>query len=121
MDKLQFAHDWYMKHSENTSFMYADVKQAWLYADAMQAEAEKRKPCGLPDALRKEWQPDWGQAPDGFNWFFKQQDGSCHFSDGEPEFLGDAWATEAMVYTFESPISCPVDWEDSLRERPNGL
>ena len=90
----------------------------WQYADEMQAEADKRKPSGLPEALKEEWQPDWSQAPSDFNWFFKQQDGSCHFSTGEPEFFGDAWAIEADSYSCESPISCPVDWQDSLRKRP---
>ena len=41
--KLEMAHDWYMKHSESPSFMYTEVEQAWQYADAMQAEADKRE------------------------------------------------------------------------------
>lgn len=37
-------------------------------AEAMQAEAEKRKPTPNADPMRKvreaEWQPDWSQAPE---------------------------------------------------------
>ena len=62
MDKLQLAHDWAMKHG--STFTHKTVIDAWAYADAMQAEADKRKPFGLPEALREEWQPDWSHAPD---------------------------------------------------------
>lgn len=41
--KLEMAHEWFMKHSESPSFMYTEVEQAWQYADAMQAEADKRE------------------------------------------------------------------------------
>ena len=62
MDKMKLAHE----------FMLAMIKagcsdgpqlleRAWQYADAMQAEADKRKPSGLPDALKKEWQHDIGK------------------------------------------------------------
>ena len=70
--KLEMAHE----------FMLAMIKagcsdgpelleRAWQYADAMQAEADKREPSGFPNVLRgacgeivavkvddKEWQPD---------------------------------------------------------------
>jgi len=41
--KMDMAHDWYMKHSESPSYMYSEVEQAWQYADAMYAEADKRE------------------------------------------------------------------------------
>lgn len=40
MDKLQMAHDWAMKHG--STLTHKTVIDAWAYADAMQAEAEKR-------------------------------------------------------------------------------
>ena len=40
MDKLQLAHDWAMKHG--STMTHKTVIDAWVYADAMQAEAEKR-------------------------------------------------------------------------------
>lgn len=40
--KLEMAHKWYMKYSESPSFMNTEVEMAWQYADAMQAEADKR-------------------------------------------------------------------------------
>ena len=68
MDKMKMAHEWAMRAmiDRRVEFLDADglAWKAWAYADAMQAEAEKRKPSGLPDALKEEWQPDWSQAPD---------------------------------------------------------
>lgn len=66
MDKLKLAHQMALA-IQGTKLLH-DMElvsdMAWKYADAMQAEAEKRKPSGLPDALKEEWQPDWSQAPD---------------------------------------------------------
>ena len=39
----EMAHDWYIKHSESPSFMSTEIKMAWEYADAMQAEVNKRE------------------------------------------------------------------------------
>lgn len=64
MDKLKLAHDYALKQIESlseNSTMQSLVSVAWQYADAMQAEADKRKPSGLPDAL---CEVDWNQAPE---------------------------------------------------------
>ena len=63
MDKLKLAHDYALKQMETlseNSTMQSLVSVAWQYADAMQAEAEKRKPSGLPEAL---CEVDWRVAP----------------------------------------------------------
>lgn len=54
MDKLQMAHDWAMKHGKVESFIDREntVDLAWEYADAMQAEADKRKEKGVPEAIK---------------------------------------------------------------------
>ena len=41
MDELKLAHDWAMKYG--STLTHKTVIDAWQYADAMQAEAEKRK------------------------------------------------------------------------------
>ena len=74
MDKLKLAHDYFMKHGRNNSWMESDVVDAWKYADAMQAEADERAKrnkdefyANLADPMRRvreqEWQPDWSAAP----------------------------------------------------------
>ena len=71
--KLEMAHDYAMKHIQEGWDINYDVLvvDAWQYADAMQAEADKREPSEFPNVLRgacgeivavkvddKEWQPD---------------------------------------------------------------
>ena len=82
--KLEMAHEWYLKHLEVHES--ASVHGAWQYADAMQAEVDKREKAQpaitKQDKLRveqayaniikppiEEWQPDWSQAPDGYNYW----------------------------------------------------
>lgn len=40
MDKMKLAHEWAMKHG--SAMTHKTVIDAWAYADAMQAEADKR-------------------------------------------------------------------------------
>ena len=54
MDKLTMAHEYAMKHLENSEgkiTMHSLCLFAWQYADAMQAEADKRKEKGVPEAI----------------------------------------------------------------------
>jgi hypothetical protein len=111
--KLEMAHE----------FMLAMIKagcsdgpelleRAWQYADAMQAEADKReckertdvlltkdkdgnclhshhefgyKKCMDCGASLEEWQPDWSQAPKNMNYFFVNKDGSKFWTINEPD------------------------------------
>lgn len=119
--KLEMAHEWYMKHSESPSFMYTEVEQAWQYADAMQAEADKREKqnkdefyANLADPMKKvreqEWQPDWSQAPKntthwgmelGSAYWLKEEGDHLFYKIGEASLFG---------YTGSQ--------QDSLRKRP---
>ena len=90
MDKLTLAHDWAMKHG--SAMTHKTVIDAWAYADAMQAEAEKRNKAEAEQKRKEmremlnadntfieregqhfddveEWQPDWSQAPEWANWW----------------------------------------------------
>ena len=49
MDKLTLAHEWAMKHG--SAMTHRTVIDAWAYADAMQAEAEKRESKERPEVL----------------------------------------------------------------------
>ena len=82
--KLEMAHEYAIALINSDCEMQFDkfIRLCWNYADAMQAEVDKRKPSGLPDSLRErhdftkaiakgienyekeKWQPDWSQAPD---------------------------------------------------------
>lgn len=97
MDKLTMAHDWAMRCNRTDLTMKGFVDLAWSYADAMQAEADKRnysekqdssewQPDFVPTEILKhdawlkswqkenikpslEWQPDWSQAPEWAKWW----------------------------------------------------
>ena len=84
IDKAKMAHEWAMKHGKSDTIgdRLNMVRYAWGYADAMQAEADKRaeqKRKEIREMLNAdntfiekegqhfddvEWQPDWSQAPD---------------------------------------------------------
>ena len=51
--KLEMAHEWAMKHgdAETVGSRQNMVKYAWDYADAMQAEADKRENKTRPEVL----------------------------------------------------------------------
>ena len=122
LDKAKMAHDWYMKHSESPSFMDTEIKMAWQYADAMQAEANKRA-IKLPDVFfntkqNEEWQPDWSQAPDNMTHFAVDANGSGWFFNREPHAESDCcWycgddSIELDNHNYQG------NWQDSLRKRP---
>jgi len=64
LDKAKMAHEWAMKHGKVDSIYNREetVQLAWGYADAMQAEADKREPKGFPEVLQPEL--DWRLAPE---------------------------------------------------------
>ena len=131
MDKIQmamrFAEIMLIEHFKGSgiynSYGYKDgiCEDAWVMADAMQAEADKRKPSGLPEALREEWQPDWSQAPDGFNYFCVGSEGGYgFFSKQEPELCGIYYFVGNDGFVCKNH-SYQGNWQDSLRRRPHDL
>ena len=123
--KLEMAHEYAMLHMMNPQYKDVDdlemVKWAWDYADAMQAEADKRKPSGLPEALKEEWQPDWSQAPDdAVAWVYSKLDKSGFWCHKTPVKLSKGWCTSTMLKKAPT-FNYQGSWQDSLRERPNGF
>ena len=79
MNKLQMAHEYFMKHGRNNSWMESDAIDAWKYADAMQAEEDKRKVSGVPEAIRENSHIFGSPAPVR-PFLTKDKDGNCtHF------------------------------------------
>ena len=137
MDKLTMAHEYFMKHGRNNSWMESDVIDAWKYADAMQSEADKREPSGFPNVLRgacgeivavkvddKEWQPDWSQAPDDkITHWTMEKDKRYSWWTGEPkkdsqnhyESIENA---NCSFYGDAPSFNYQGNWQDSLRKRP---
>lgn len=80
MDKMKLAHEYALVRltCSNPKTLDEIISLSWYYADAMQAEAEKREQQEqnklkqeqqnhhdeLVSIGLEEWQPDWSQAPD---------------------------------------------------------
>ena len=124
LDKAKVAHEWVMKYGKVDSNYNREntVQLAWEYADAMQAEADKRA-VKLPDVFfdtkqNEEWQPDWSQAPMGFNRFVVGSDGGYgFFTNMEPQLQDDFWFVGADGIVIKDH-GYTGDWQDSLRKRP---
>ena len=116
----QMAHEFAMKLVGNPNTPLKDINSivcaSWSYVDAMQAEADKRKPKGLPEVL---FEPDWSQAP---KWarYWTADDLAYYWWSLEPKFISDAWHfAGGRADICEAPsFSYQGDWKNSLRKRP---
>ena len=95
------------------------AERCFKLAEAMQAEAEKRKPTPNADHIRKvreaQWQPDWSQAPDWAKWWCQDEDGDSWWCEEKPIISTSFWngfEGKAPSFNYQG------DWKDSLRKRP---
>lgn len=124
------------------------AKYCFEFAEAMQAEAEKRK--HIPDARSltkdekgnclhfhhefghkkcmdcgaslKDWQPDWSQAPTWANYWFvtgmKDPFAEVYWSDTIPCYRDEKGQTSSGRKLKAPSFNYQGDWRDSLRKRP---
>lgn len=140
--KLEMAHEYAIALINSDCEMQFDkfIQLCWNYADAMQAEADKRekeeiekqsaelrnilnlsnsKPLELqPDV--EEWQPDWSQAP---NWAvaWTMDSGETLWWSYEPWFKNNFWfVDDSTIWKCDTAPSFDYtgDWRNSLRKRP---
>ena len=135
MNKLQMAHEFMMKKMETETIdnHWELFYSSWRYADAMQAEADKRnnketcdKNIGLDSSVLKpsnsmelEWQPDWSQAPEWAGYFAMDEDGEFYYFEQSPSMASCSWQPQShggVGETFNH--SYKGNWQDSLRKRP---
>ena len=134
--KLEMAHEYAIALINSDCEMQFDkfIRLCWKYADAMQTEADKRKPSGFPNVLRgacgeivavkvddKEWQPDWSQSPDVATHWTMRQDGKCLWWKGKPLFDGSCfYDAVGICHTvgYAPSFGYTGDWRNSLRKRP---
>ena len=134
LDKAKMAHDYAIEMLKRGDPERSIAFDAWTLADAMQAEADKRKPIPKLPALHQtfidgveqpryapscdEWQPDWSQAPMGFNRFVVGSDGGYgFFTNREPQLQDDFWFVGADGIVIKDH-GYQGNWQDSLRKRP---
>ena len=141
--KLELAHEFMMKKMETETIdnHWELFYSSWRYADAMQAEADKRNKAESQEKRKQmrellnacntfiekegqhfddvEWQPDWSQAPDWANWWALDKDFIANWFDGKP-------SVDSGYLSFGEAIQCDLSpsfnyqgaWQDSLRKRP---
>ena len=129
--KLELAHEYAIALINSDCEMQFDkfIRLCWNYADAMQAEADKRSKAEVEQkrkAVREmlnadntflekegqhfddvEWQPDWSQAPesDVVAWDINKH--------------GQArWIANDNGYYLAPSFGYTGDWRESLRKRP---
>ena len=126
----EMAHD-YMCNLILKGFPLNEVdimaERCFKLAEAMQAEAEKRKTKPNADPMRKvreaQWQPDWSQAPEWAKWWAMDESCQCNWFEVMPhidcyEFTYLPNGCNIPVH-YEAPsFNYQGDWKDSLRKRP---
>lgn len=133
------AHEYAMKHLENSNgnITIASLKSfAWEYAEAMQAEADKRKPKPELPSLQQtfingveqpryappceEWQPDWSQSPNWSIYWAMNEGGSCYWFSEQPIICTDGYVKPIHGMSMNSQtFGFKGYWKDSLRKRPD--
>lgn len=144
MDKLTLAHEYALEMAKQGIPLKSCKELGWKYADAMQAEAEKRNKAEAAQKRKEmreilnapntfveregqhfddveEWQPDWSKAPDGaVAWVYSKLDKSGFWCHKKPIKLSRGWCTSTMLKKAPT-FGYTGNWQDSLRERPNGF
>ena len=92
------------------------IKREFDLYNNPQPKIEKRKSIHVEES---DWQPDWSQAPDGYNWFCV---GGCsgvgYFCNIEPVIYKDHyWFTGKGAKKFVDH-GYQGNWQNSLRKRP---
>ena len=144
--KLEMAHEWAMKHGDAKTIGSRQnmIKYAWEYADAMQAEAEKRNKAEAAQKRKEiremlndantfieregqhcddveEWQPDWSQAPEWAVAFTVDTHGDSMWWSEQPTRTSLSWfVDDYIVWRCDAAPSFGYtgDWRNSLRKRP---
>lgn len=123
MNKLEMAHEYAMEMARQGITLKSCLQLGWKYADAMQAEEDKRNHVGGSD----DWQPDWSQAPENYKWAGVTADHAGDitgtvFFESEPDY------SPKSVYSYyigggdsilnKDTFGYKGKWKDSLRKRP---
>ena len=147
--KLEMAHEYAIALINSDCEMQFDkfIQLCWNYADAMQAEADKREKeeaaqrrkeireiLNAPNTFVEregqhfddveEWQPDWSQAPDWANWWAMDENKNTRwiYSELEQPYTSDIFLRWCAVGKFDSAdapsFGYTGDWRNSLRKRP---
>lgn len=115
MDKLKLAHEYALEMAKQGIPLKSCKELGWKYADAMQAEADKRKPSGFPEALRE---VDWRVAPTWARyWVIRNDSDTALWCINKPTVTGDCLLSHGGC----SPAPSFGFTGSHIVERPNGF
>ena len=123
MNKMQMAHEMALElvKIKPSLLAWQIADRCFEYADAMQAEADKRVNKERPEVLKEEWHPDWSKAPDTATHWTMRPDGKCLWWKGKPLFDGSCfYDAVGICHTvgYAPSFNYQGNWQDSLRKRP---
>ena len=133
LDKAKMAHDYAIEMLKRGDPERSIAFDAWTLADAMQAEADKRKPIPKLPALQQtfidgveqpryapacdEWQPDWSDAPEWADWLAIDKDLVSFWHEDKPKF-DEIEFYQCGMFCDAPSFNYQGNWKDSLRKRP---
>lgn len=123
--KLEMAHEYAIALINSDCEMQFDkfIRLCWNYADAMQAEADKRENIKLIDDILsdpfKGLDPiiDWHNYRNGlYHFWAMDEDGSAFWHNRMPKEDNMNWSSNRK---YKAPsFGYTGDWRESLRKRP---
>lgn len=125
LDKMKLAHEMALRIIDLCPELTPDelAERCFKYADAMQAEADKRKVKGVPEAIEQEWQPDWSVAPYWAVVYTRDVFGGQWWNVAPRLDGGDVWVVDSVndyLCASAPNFGYQGDWRNSLRRRPEG-
>ena len=147
MDKLKLAHEYALEMAKQGIPLKSCKELGWKYADAMQAELDKRNKAEAAQKRKEiremlnapntfveregqhfddveEWQPDWSQAPEWAKWWYVTDKNNPKWCSKKPYQDGCNWfvgANETYSLYNAPSFGYTGNWKESLRERPHGF
>lgn len=117
------AHEYVMNYLSSPSCENTTVSNiiavAWEYADAMQAEADKRVVSGLPEALQDDFEVDWCVAPGWAKYWAVDKYGDAYWFEKAPKLGSFRWLSQFGELVNSAPsFNYKGDWKESLRTKP---
>lgn len=121
MDKMKLAHEYALEMAKQGISLKSCKELGWKYADAMQAEAEKRNNTERQEVLKddpfKDLYPliDWNKYGKGLYFWAMDENGRAFWHNRKPEINGGKWDSR---HKHRAPsFGYTGNWQDSLRKR----
>ena len=118
MDKMKLAHEYALEMAKQGIPLKSCKELGWKYADAMQAEAEKREDKTRPDVLfEHKCEVDWSVAPSWAKYWAVRDGSSALWCTSKPTCTDDCLMSHGAC----SPAPSFGFTGTHIVERPHGF